>query len=344
MPAGPWNASPGRMVEMHRQQTGVVALIGGMTLAFFVLSPRVGKLGACPTGEPASWLQEAEPKAVEIVTARLPDGVLHKPYRVRLEARGGQAPYRWTLSGHALPEGVRLHARGAIAGTPVALGRHSFIVQVTDSSTPRQVAESSFTLRVAELLVLEDLSLPRAIVRQPYRAVLRASGGTLPLTWELIEGQLPAGLDLEAASGRLAGTPTEAGEFRFRVRATDSTDPPQITAREFRLNAVAALAVKWKRPPRIEAGGIFGSVQVANGTEDDFDLTLIVVAVNEYGKAFALGYQHFTLAKETEAAEIPFGFSLPRGDYVVHVDAVAEIPSKYSIHRARRQDGPLRVE
>jgi hypothetical protein len=308
------------------------------------LSPGAGELGARPVDEPLSSLQEAQRKALEIVTARLPDAILHKPYRARLEARGGREPYRWTLSGHALPEGVRLNTRGTIVGTPAALGRHEFMLLVTDSSTPPQQAESSFSLQVAEPLVLEDVVLPRAILRQPYRTEFPAAGGTPPLHWELVEGRLPAGLVLEASFGRLAGTPTEAGAFRFRVRVDDGGDPPQTATRAFRLNTVAALEVKWGRPPQVEKGGIFGSVQVVNGTEDDFDLTLLVVAVNEYSKAFALGYQRFTLGKGMETLEIPFGFSLPRGDYVVHVDAVAEIASKYAIYRARRQEGPLRVE
>lgn len=329
---------------MRRGEASQTGLIGATTLALLVLSSGMNKLGARDPGQPAIWLQEAEPEAVEIVTARLPDAVLHKPYRARLEAGGGQEPYRWSLSGHALPEGVGLEPNGVITGAPVALGRHEFVVRVTDSSTPPQAAESSLTLRVVKPLVMEELSLPRAILRQAYRAELRAGGGTLPLKWELIDGELPAGLDLEAASGRLAGTPTRTGAFRFRVRVTDAGDPPQTAARDFLLNAVAALEVKWMRLPRVEAGGIFGSVQVTNGTEDDFDLTLIVVAVNDYGKAFALGYQHFTLEKETETPEIPFGFTLPRGLYVVHLDAVAEIPAKIAIYRSRREEGPLRVE
>lgn len=329
---------------MRRSETNRTVLIGATALALVVPFPGAHILGAQDPGEPASQRQEVEPKAVEILTPRLPDAVLHTPYRARLEAGGGQEPYHWNLSGHALPEGLRVEPTGLITGTPVALGRHEFIVQVTDSSKPPQATELSFRLQVVEPLALEELSLPRAILRQPYRAEFRAGGGTLPLKWELIEGELPAGLNLEAASGRLAGTPTETGEFRFQVRVTDAGDPPQTAAREFRVNAVAALEVKWKRLPRVEAGGIFGSVQVTNGTEDDFDLTLLVVAVNDYGKAFALGYQHSTLERDSETPEIPFGFTLPRGYYVVHLDAVAEIPSKYAIYRSRRQEGPLRVE
>ena len=35
--------------------------------------------------------------------------------------------------------------------------------------------------------------------------------------------------------------------------------------------------------------------------------------------------------------EIPFGSTLPTGKYVVHADAIAEVPSKKAIYRARQQ-------
>ena len=53
---------------------------------------------------------------------------------------------------------------------------------------------------------------------------------------------------------------------------------------------------------------IEGSVVVANYTDQDFTLTVIVMAVNQIGRATALGYQEFTLASGEEQA-IPFGSS-----------------------------------
>ncbi len=54
--------------------------------------------------------------------------------------------------------------------------------------------------------------------------------------------------------------------------------------------------------------------------------------------------QHFVLERGTISREIPFGFSLPHGDYVVHVDAVAEVAPTNAIYRGWRQQGPMRVE
>ena len=89
---------------------------------------------------------------------------------------------------------------------------------------------------------------------------------------------------------------------------------------------------------------IEGSVQVSNTTSDDFDFTFIALAVNEIGRATAIGYQHFPLKKGTTDFEIPFGDTLPHGAYVVHVDGVSEDTEKNQIHRARLQTpGSLQV-
>ena len=74
---------------------------------------------------------------------------------------------------------------------------------------------------------------------------------------------------------------------------------------------------------------------VSNQTEQDFDLTVIMVAVNETGRATAIGYQHFPLKKNTTSLEIPFGENLPQGTYEINVDAVAEVAATNSIYRAR---------
>jgi hypothetical protein len=47
------------------------------------------------------------------------------------------------------------------------------------------------------------------------------TGGSLPLSWSVAGGVLPAGVTLNPATGAVAGTPTEDGEFTVRFRATD---------------------------------------------------------------------------------------------------------------------------
>ena len=190
----------------------------------------------------------------------------------------------------------------------------------------------------AEPLSIRSESVPKAILRQAYAFELRARGGTAPLRWQVSGGALPPGIVLNPGSGRLVGAPTSVGEFRFTVKVSDGSEPPQNGSREFVLKVVAPLVVEWKLYPMVEGdNAIKGAVVISNGTDDAFDMTFITVAVNPIGKAFALGYQRFTLAAESQSPQLDFGSALPAGQYVVHVDAVAEVPSKNVIHRARLQ-------
>lgn len=191
---------------------------------------------------------------------------------------------------------------------------------------------------LGEGLEITTDSLPHATLHQNYFFELKARGGTVPLRWEVAGGALPPGLTLDAASGRIAGLPGAAGEYRFRVNVTGAAQPPQTATREFVLRVVAALTMEWRAYPRVQGdNAIRGSVVVTNGTGDVFDLTFIVVAVDGIGKAWALGYQHFPLAPESVSPTLEFGSTLPAGRYVVHADAVAEVPSRNAIYRARQQ-------
>lgn len=51
---------------------------------------------------------------------------------------------------------------------------------------------------------------------------LLASGGTPPYTWAITSGSLPNGITLNATTGELSGTATEAGTFPFTVSITDA--------------------------------------------------------------------------------------------------------------------------
>ena len=189
-----------------------------------------------------------------------------------------------------------------------------------------------------EPLAITTESLPRATLRQNYVFELKARGGVPPLNWEVVSGSLPPGITLDRASGRLAGAAGSVGEFRFTVKLSDAAQPPHTVAREFALKVATPLTVEWKLYPRVEGNNaIRGAVVATNGTDDAFDMTFIAVAVNEIGKAFALGYQHFWLAPGGVSPQLDLGSTLPAGSYVVHVDAVGEVPSRNAIYRARLQ-------
>ena len=185
-----------------------------------------------------------------------------------------------------------------------------------------------------EPLVVRTISLPKAYLKQHYDTRLEARGGITPLQWELTEGALPVGIVL-GRDGVLSGSPAETGEFKFTVTVTDSGRPAVQRNQQLVLTVVAPLLAQWGRYPKVTGRRLEGSIIVSNQTEQEFDLTVIMMAVNETGRATAIGYQRLTLKKDTTSLELPFGENLPQGSYELNVDAVAEVAATNSIYRAR---------
>lgn len=183
-------------------------------------------------------------------------------------------------------------------------------------------------------LAVRTVTLPTAKLRQPYHFTLRADGGILPLKWVLVSGDLPPGMQL-FSDGGLRGIPTSPGEFAFVVAVRDNAKPAVERSQPLTLRVVTPLLVEWSRPPKVIGQRVEGAIKVTNATDQDFDLTAIIVAVNEIGRATALGYQHVKLKRDTSEYEIAFGENLPFGAYDLNVDVVGEVPEENVIYRAR---------
>jgi hypothetical protein len=187
-----------------------------------------------------------------------------------------------------------------------------------------------------DLVIQNDSPLADTYPNANYEVQFHAHGGVPVLHWRLEKGALPRGLKLED-NGLLHGQPEAAGEFQFTISVKDSGQPQQAVQKGFVLRVVAALSLKWKQEAHVNGNRIEGSAEVSNTTPDDIDLTFIVLAIPSNGRAVAIGYQHFLLRHGTVNMELPFGETLPRGGYVVHVDAIGEVPSRNVIHRERLQ-------
>jgi hypothetical protein len=195
----------------------------------------------------------------------------------------------------------------------------------------------------APFLSVVDQALPPLDAGVHFHTLLHASGGVPPYVWSLAGGDLPEGITL-SPEGLLSGRPAKPGAFAFTLKVEDSGHPAHSINKEFQGSVAAPLLIEWLQPPNVHDNRIDGVVQVSNGSKDVFDLTVIIVAVAENGRATAIGYEHFPLKPGTINFQIPFGNTLPHGAYVIHADAIAEIPTRQAILRQRlRTPQPLQV-
>ncbi len=158
-----------------------------------------------------------------ITTTSLPDSALTQTYSQNLAATGGVLPYTWSVASGSLPQGLQLSANnGVIGGIPTKVGSYPFVILVTDAR--QNVARQNLSINVA------DPSNPVVVsggdftgfVLTPFSQTMSATGGTPPYTWSVTTGTLPAGLQLDAATGKVTGSPGAPGVSAVTFTATDA--------------------------------------------------------------------------------------------------------------------------
>lgn len=141
----------------------------------------------------------------------LPPATLSRPYRTGLDVSGGTPPYRWSVTAGSLPPGIVLDTdEGALAGTPVAVGRFSFTLGVRDGA-------GTFLTRPVSLQVGKSFFYPLTPCR------------LLDTRDPASEGALIGGTSrLVTPSGR-CGIPAEAEALVANVTATVASARTQVT-------------------------------------------------------------------------------------------------------------------
>ena len=108
-------------------------------------------------------------------------------YQHTMTAYRGTAPYTWSVTAGALPDGLALDpATGVISGAPTQLENRTCTIQVRDAAN--QTVSRQFHLAVVEpLAITTPVTLPAASVGTPYSATIQAQNGTAPYAWSLTD-------------------------------------------------------------------------------------------------------------------------------------------------------------
>jgi WD40 repeat protein len=150
-------------------------------------------------------------------------------------ASGGSGGFTWTETG-TLPPGLSLSPAGQLSGTPVTAGTYPFTVTATDWVSPSLTGSMNASIKIDDSLILISTSPmpPTGLLTHPYTGfAFAATGGSLPFTWSLKSGTLPAGLTL-GSDGSITGTVAlNAVSSTFTVAATDSAQTPQSVPQSF---------------------------------------------------------------------------------------------------------------
>jgi len=141
------------------------------------------------------------------------DFVMGEEKTIQLEASGTTGV--WSVQG-SLPAGLTLNSvTGEISGTPSVFGEFKITVIMTN---PCGSVNKPITIDICgkpEITSSSDMGF----VMGEAKSVQLQFVGTEPVTWEVSEGVLPEGLELNTETGVISGVATEFGDFTFTVKA-----------------------------------------------------------------------------------------------------------------------------
>lgn len=260
-----------------------------------------------------------------ISTVTLASGTVGVAYSTSLQGTGGTGNYTWSATG--LPGGLSIvQNTGVITGTPTAAGTSTVTIGLSDGNTS---TTKQFTLAVAAALNITTTALPSGSVGVPYTTQLQASGAGSSVTWVLSGGtQLPAGLQLNSASGVINGTPTAAGTTTFTVQLTDTT-ANTTTSKQFSITISQGLTITTQVLPggtlgvpynaTVEAAGGSGAAKTWSATGLPAGLSMVAASgvITGTPTAAATATVTVSVSDGTNSANRVFSLSIASGLTIV---------------------------
>ncbi len=223
-----------------------------------------------------------------------PTGTQHQPYSLTIYLKPPQVDGRGEdfqcavfhkLSGNHVP-GLTISDEGFLSGTPTVAGEFRFYLGVTydketsclfgDPPRYKTPSEDEFVIKInpgappQPKLTIGPESAPVGTVGTAYSLPMTANLADAK-TWSIVAGTLPAGLNIDPATGVISGTPTAPGSFGFTVQA--AIDANRTDTKSLTIAIRAPLAITASRrvfrngtnTARTEVGLLFSASLVATG-------------------------------------------------------------------------------
>jgi hypothetical protein len=209
-----------------------------------------------------------------------------------ITATGGTEPYLFSVDSGALPAGLSLSSSGTLSGVPSVPGFYSFVVKVTDNTSPtslESVKAFSLTIEAPGSITIQQEVLPDAVQNHLYETTLSAVGGATSYTWSVSSGSLPPGISL-AADGMISGTPTNYGDWGFIVEVTDGT---LTNTKPLDIKVIPELVIATQTIPDALLNDAYSYTMTATG-----------------------GTAPYTWQKDFDSAPLPSGLQLSQGGHI----------------------------
>ena len=188
-----------------------------------------------------SFFITINPPPFLITTTDLPPGKEGTAYSATFSATGGTLPYTWSLASGNLPSGLTLGGTtGVILGTPTraTAGTYTFMVNVTDSSSPQRTAQKSFSIYIEKGVFQSTISIGPGLQAGSTKVSVDGKTAATLKGGEYITFNFDLGVTRNISVEPIVAHPTDPG-IRFKAKSES------ISVSELQPNAEFAYSTEY---------------------------------------------------------------------------------------------------
>jgi len=146
-------------------------------------------------------------------------------YQQQFTTTGGTGNVTWSLGGGSLPPGWAISSSGLLSGIATSDGTYTFSIKATDSASPPQTRQTSYTVFIAgPVAITSSATWPNACLNQPYSFTVQTTGGIPPIKI-LLNSNRWIPINNTNYGPTYSGVAWTLGTFTAVVTALDSAQP-----------------------------------------------------------------------------------------------------------------------